>query len=89
VVLLSKDVWGDLDDAEKKALTEAAKAGAKASRVYAAEAQKSGVDSLRKDGMQVVGQIDRAKFADVLKAVRPEYEKKFGAAVISQIESIR
>ncbi|CAK0773686.1 Solute-binding protein Veis_3954 [Azospirillaceae bacterium] len=89
VILVSNDIWSDFTNDERTALTEAAKAGAKASRVYAGEAQKKGVETLRKQGMEVVEQIDRAQFSAALQAVRPEYEKKFGPTVIKQIEDIR
>jgi tripartite ATP-independent transporter DctP family solute receptor len=89
VILVSKDVWGDLTDAEKAALAESAKLGAEASRTYAANAEKSGVDALRKQGVEVVEQIDRAKFAAAIKSTRSEYEKMFGADVISKIESTK
>jgi tripartite ATP-independent transporter DctP family solute receptor len=86
VIIVSSDIWGDLKDEEKTALTEAAKAGAKASRDFAADAQRKGVDLLRQQGMQVLETIDRPRFATALRSVRSEYEQKFGAAVIKQIE---
>jgi len=86
VILVSSDVWAELKDNERMALTEAAKAAAKASRVYAGESQRKGVETLRQQGMVVVEKIDRAQFAAALLAARPEYEKKFGASVIKQIE---
>ena len=89
VILVSKDVWGELSEADKTNLLEAAKAGAKASRVFAAEAQKNGVDTLKKQGMEVVEQIDRAKFVAVLQPLGPEYAKTFGAEVIAAIQNTK
>lgn len=89
VILISKDLWNEQDDATKSAIIEAAKVGAKASRVYAAEAQKNGVETLRKQGMEVVENIDRAKFVQELQIVRPDYGKKFGDSLIKQIEETR
>lgn len=89
VIVMSSDAWADLKDPDRAAFIEAAKAGAKASRVFAADAQKKGVDALRQQGMTVVETIDRARFASALQSARPEYEKKFGAAVIKQIEDVK
>ena len=89
VIIVSSDVWADFKDDEKAALMEAAKAAAKASRAYAAEAERKGVETLRQQGMTVVEKIDRAQFAAALAAARPEYDKKFGAAAIKQIEDAK
>lgn len=89
VFLVSKDVWDELSGAEKASLVEAAKAGGKASRDYAAAAQKKGVDALEKQGVEVVEQVDRAKFVAALQPVMPEYAQKFGTAVISGIQNTR
>ena len=89
VILVSSDVWADFKDDEKAALMEAAKLAAKASRAYAAEAERKGIDTLRQQGMTVVEKIDRAQFVAALAAARPEYDKKFGATVIKQIEDVK
>ena len=89
VILVSTDLWNDLKDDEKVALSEAAKIGAKVSRDFAAEAQRKGVDLLRQQGMSVVEKIDRAQFVTALSAVRSQYENKFGAPVIKQIEDVK
>ena len=74
---------------KKAALMEAAKLAAKASRAYAAEAERKGIDTLRQKGMTIVETIDRAQFTAALAAARPEYDKKFGATVIKQIEDAK
>jgi tripartite ATP-independent transporter DctP family solute receptor len=89
VILVSSDVWSDLNDEERAALMEAAKIGAMASCSFAAEAQRKGVETLRQQGMVVVDGIDRAQFVNALAAARPEYEQKFGTAVITQIEDTK
>lgn len=89
VILVSNDVWAELKDNERAAFMEAAKSAAAASRAYAGDAQKKGGETLRQQGMVVVDQIDRAKFAVALKGARPEYEAKFGASVIKQIEDAK
>ena len=88
-ILVSKDVWNELSAADKAVFEEAAKAGAKASRVYSAEAQKSGIEELRKAGMEVTEQVDRAKFVAALQPVMPDYGKKFGAEIITAIQNTK
>jgi tripartite ATP-independent transporter DctP family solute receptor len=88
-LLVSKDVWNELSGADKAIFEEAAKAAAKASRVYAAEAQKSGIEDLRKAGMEVTEQVDRAKFVAALQPVMPDYGKKFGTEVIAAIQNTK
>jgi tripartite ATP-independent transporter DctP family solute receptor len=89
VILISSDNWNDLKENDRTALIEAAKAGAKASRDFAAEAERKGVETLRQQGMDVVESIDRAQFSAALQAVRPDYEKMFGATIIKQIEETK
>ena len=89
VILVSSDVWGDLKEDERAMLTEAARIGAKASRDFAAEAQRKGAETLRQQGMEVVDKIDRVQFSAALASVRSEYEQKFGAAIIKQIEDTK
>jgi tripartite ATP-independent transporter DctP family solute receptor len=50
VFLLSPDVFNDLPDEDKMALTEAARLGGQASRKFAAEAQAKGVEALSAAG---------------------------------------
>lgn len=87
VIVMSVDAFEDLDEGDKEAITAAAKVGGQASRAYAAEAQVKGVDALRQAGMQVVTEIDSAKFASAMASAAPEFEKKFGAELISKIRA--
>jgi len=88
-ILVSAESWKEFSEADRAALTAAAKAGADASRKFAAEAQKNGVDQLKKQGMEVVEQIDRAAFVAAMQSVRPDFEKKFGADVLTKIDAIK
>jgi tripartite ATP-independent transporter DctP family solute receptor len=88
-ILVSGESWKEFSEADRAILIAAAKAGAEASRHFAAEAQKNGVEELKKQGMEVVEQIDRAAFVAAMQSVRPEYEKKFGTEVLSKIDAIK
>lgn len=89
VILVSQDTWEEFSPEEQAILLEAAKAGAKASREYNEKELKAGVDSLRKQGMEVVEQVDREMFARAVKPAYPEFEKIYGAAVIKKIQEIQ
>jgi TRAP-type transport system periplasmic protein len=85
VIVMSVDTFEDLDEGDKKAIIASAKLGGQASRAYAAEAQAKGVAILAQAGMQVTSDIDRAEFAAAMAGAGPEFERRFGAAVIDQI----
>lgn len=89
VILVSAESWKEFSEADRQALTAAAKAGAEASRLFAADAQKTGVEALKKEGMEVTEQVDRAAFVAAMQPVRPDYEKKFGTDVLHQIDAIK
>ena len=88
-ILVSAESWKEFSEADRAALVAAAKAGAEASRHFAAEAQRTGVDELKKQGMEVVDHIDRAAFVAAMQSVRPDYEKKFGADVLTKIDTTK
>jgi TRAP-type transport system periplasmic protein len=85
VFLASPDVFSDLPDEDKQTLTEAARAGALASRKFAAEAQAKGAAALRQAGMTVTTDVDRSLFSKAMASALPEYEKRFGAEIIQSI----
>lgn len=47
--------------------------------------EKTGVDELRKLGLQVIAKVDTAKFQDLLKPAFAELGKRFGEATIARI----
>ena len=47
--------------------------------------EKTGIDELRKLGLQVVEKVDTAKFQDLLKPAFAELGKRFGEATIARI----
>jgi tripartite ATP-independent transporter DctP family solute receptor len=85
LIVMSVDVFEELDEGDKEAVMKAAKLGAEASRVYAAEAQAKGVAALEQAGMKVTNEIDAAKFAAAMAGTGPEFEKRFGADVIKAL----
>ena len=87
--IISKDVYDDLSPADRAAFVAAAELGGAASRRYAADAEKSGVEKLRQGGMEVVAEIDRDAFIATLKPAKAKFVEKFGAALIARIESTK
>lgn len=89
VIVMSVDAFDELSPADKEAVVKAAKIGAKASRVYAAEAQTKGVETLRQAGMQVVADVDATKFAAAMASAAPIFEKQFGAELVGKIRQFK
>jgi TRAP-type transport system periplasmic protein len=87
ILFMSVDSFGDLSADDKKSFVEAAKLGGQASREFAAAAQKDGVAQLAKSGMQVVADIDRAKFAAAMASVNPIFAQQFGSDIIQRIRA--
>jgi TRAP-type transport system periplasmic protein len=89
IFVMSVDAFDELADGDKAAVVESAKLGAKASRVYAADAETKGVAALRQAGLLVTTQIDSAKFSSAMAPALAGFEKKYGPELIAKIRSIR
>jgi TRAP-type C4-dicarboxylate transport system substrate-binding protein len=83
--LMSADLYGELSSADRQAFVEAARLGGLASRKFAAAAEANGIAFLRQQGMQVVTEMDKAKFAETMASAMPTFEKKFGRDTIEAI----
>jgi len=59
-----------------------------ASREYSARLEKTGLATLQQAGVQVISDIDRARFAAAMAPAMPEYEKRFGHDLIDRIRAI-
>lgn len=87
ILFMAVDTFGDLSADDKNSFVEAAKLAGEASRQFAASAQKDGVAQLAKSGMQVVADIDRAKFAAAMASANPLFAQQFGSNIIQQIRA--
>jgi tripartite ATP-independent transporter DctP family solute receptor len=85
--LISKRLFERLSPEDQHALHEAAVAGSKASRVYIDQAEKSGLDELRRRGMKVVDDIDRPAFVASLASLEGQFQKQFGKENIDAIRA--
>lgn len=87
--LMSKDLDEDLSPEDRQAFVEAARLGGLASRKFAAAAQANDVALLQTEGMQIVTDVDKAKFVDAMAPAMPAFEQKFGRETIDAIRHVK
>jgi TRAP-type transport system periplasmic protein len=81
----NRAMFEQLDPADQEALKTAAKAGAEATWEAQLDAPK--LQELRAGGMEIIEKVDRQPFADAVKRLDPEFEKRFGKELIAAIRS--
>lgn len=89
IFLMNKASFDKLSAADKTAFLEAAKVAVKANRDRVDADDARGVQELRAKGMQVVENVDKARFIKQLEPVNAEFEKQFGKANIDRIRNFR
>ncbi|MCM5680788.1 TRAP transporter substrate-binding protein [Schlegelella sp. S2-27] len=88
-LILSPAVWSKLSDADKQVFTEAAKKGAAAQRKKVNDDEANGIAQLKKDGMQVVEQVDGDSFRKAVASAYQGYAREFGADRIAAIQAVK
>ncbi len=88
VIVMSPDAYDELSADEKTIFADAARLGAQASRDYSSQADKTGIATIQQAGVQVIADIDRARFAAAMAGAMPEYEKRFGRDLIERIRAV-
>lgn len=89
VIILSPAVWSKLSDADKKVFLQASQAAAKAQRKKVNDDEANGIAILKKDGMQVVQQVDGASFRQAVTPAYAQFAKEFGANNIQAIQAVQ
>jgi tripartite ATP-independent transporter DctP family solute receptor len=90
IILASPALYDGLTDEQKGWFKQAAAASAAATRAEVNRLESEGVDLMRKNGMQVVTDIDRAPFQKLAaEAAWPVYTDKFGTAMIERILAVQ
>jgi TRAP-type transport system periplasmic protein len=89
IFLMNKGSFDKLSAADKQHFLDAAKEGARANRARVDEDDAKGVVELRAKGMQVVENVDKSKFINLLAPVYAEFDKQFGKANIDRIRAVR
>jgi tripartite ATP-independent transporter DctP family solute receptor len=89
LILISKAQWDKLSASDKQAFSDAAKEAVKANRARIDDDEKKAVADLRAKGMQVVENVDKAKFLAALAPTFAEFGKKFGQDNIDRIRNYK
>lgn len=89
VLILSPGVWNQLSTADQQVFLAAAKAAAEAQRKKVDEDEKDGIALLKRDGMQVVEQVQDESFRQAIAPTHAEYAKDFGADNIRAIQAVQ
>jgi tripartite ATP-independent transporter DctP family solute receptor len=86
LVLMSPNAYDGLSDADKASFKKAGHESALAMRAYVDDIEKSGIEELKKQGMQV-NTVDHAAFVKAVEPVYPQYYKQFGKDLVESIRS--
>ncbi|MBR0659563.1 DctP family TRAP transporter solute-binding subunit [Neoroseomonas oryzicola] len=78
-----------LSAADRAAFMEAARAAQQANRDKVTADENSGIEELRRRGMQVVTQVDTAAFQQALAAAFAQYERELDGATLRRIRDWR
>lgn len=89
IFLMTKAAFDKLSAADKTAFLDAAKEAVKANRARVDEDDAKGVAELRSKGMNVVENVDKAKFVATLAPVYAEFDKQFGKANLDKIRNYK
>ncbi len=89
IFLMNKASFDKLSAADKTAFIDAAKEATKANRARVDEDDAKGVAELRSKGMNVIENVDKAKFVSALTTVNADFEKQFGKANVDKIRNFK
>ena len=88
LVLMSPAVYDGLSDADKATFKKAGHDAAVAMRAYVDQVEKSGIEEVKKQGMQV-NTVDHAAFQKAVEPVYPQYYKQFGKELVESIRNTK
>jgi len=86
LVLMSPNAYDALSKEDKEKFKAAGRESAIAMRNYVDAVEKSGIDEVKKQGMQV-NTVDHAAFVKAVEPVYPQYYKQFGKELVESIRS--
>jgi TRAP-type transport system periplasmic protein len=89
IFLMNKGTFDKLSAADQQAFVESAREAVKVNRGRVDEDDAKGVADLRSKGMQVVENVDKAKFQAALTPVYAQFEQQFGKANIERIRNVK
>ncbi len=88
LVLMSPNVYDGLSDADKAKFKTAGHDAAIAMRNYVDAVEKSGLDEVKKEGMQV-NTVDHEAFVKAVEPIYPQYYKQFGKELVESIRNTK
>jgi tripartite ATP-independent transporter DctP family solute receptor len=89
ILVMNKAAYDKLSAEDKTAFVQAAQAATKANRARVDQDDANGVAELRAKGMQVVENVDKAKFVAALTKTNADFEKQFGKANLDRIRNFQ
>ena len=84
-MVMSPKAYDALSEEDRKLFVDAARRAMVTCKEEVAKVEKTGVDTLRQQGLQVVEKVDTVKFQELLKPTFAELGKRFGDAAIARI----
>ena len=89
VILMNKGTFDKLSAADKKIFLDSAKEAVKVNRARVDKDDANGVAELRKKGMTIIENVDKAKFVATMGPAMAEFEKQFGKANLDRIRNFK
>jgi tripartite ATP-independent transporter DctP family solute receptor len=89
VLIVSPTIWSKLSDADKVVFQEAAKKGATAQRKKVNDDERDGLSALRKEGVQIVENVNSESFRKAVAPAYANFAKEFGADKIAAIQAVK
>lgn len=88
LILVSPNVYNGLSDADKAKFAEAGLKSAQAMREFVDAIETSGIEEVKKQGMEV-NTVDHAAFVKAVQPVYPQYYKQFGKELVDSIQNTK
>jgi TRAP-type transport system periplasmic protein len=88
-MVMAPNAFDALSAEDRTIFVEAARRAMVVCKEEVAKVEKTGIDTLRQQGLQVVGSVDTGKFQELLKPTFAELGKRFGEATINRIRDVR
>lgn len=89
LIVVSPSVYEALSADDKALMQKAASAAGQAMRDFVSNVEKSGIDQLKAEGMQIVTDVDRDAFAKAVEPAYQEYNKRFDPKLIERIRQVQ
>lgn len=86
LVLMSPSVYDGLSDDQKEGFKQAGVRAAQAMRDYVDSVEQSGIEQVKKEGMEV-NTVDHEAFVKAVQPVYPQYYKQFGQELVESIQN--